>query len=673
LGAITFAVLALTAGPAFAVTTANLYVVPSGGASSGSYPSVCTQSDPCTLGWALDQSNSTTDVNGDDVVINLAPGTYAGANTIDSTMGAAPAMVELLGEGSGPAATVLSGGGTAQTMYVDNVNYEVSIQNLTLEDGYTTSNYGANLLVDTGASAEVVLDDDIVTGGWSVPGGQADVTGGKLALDNTTVENSVHDTFGSDTRNAGILQIDNSTYSGNSNTGVINTGSGAVSVSTSTIAGNTGYGVESDGTGPTTVVFSTVAGNTQDGLYETTGTLGVYGSIVAGNDVHACGGAVTVYFDNVGDDSTCGFSTSNSSEVVTTNQIGLLPLADNGGLTETMRITPASAAYDIVPTSLVTCNLDDQRGIPYLQGSASVCDAGAYQYAPPTLSLVSPTSEEPGSPGEIQLTGTNLLNASVSFGSGGVPGTVINPSLTTLEVAMPLAAILPLGSEPITVTNADGSATLPFTATGPTIGTLPATVAEVDHPYSETFPISNYESPDTFSLASGMLPAGLTLSSSGKISGTPTAAGTSSFTVKNTDGFGVVVTSPESITVLAPTIRLASSRALLSSGGAQVQLHCGTDVCSGSGVLTMTERVKVKTGKKRKKGTKTKTKTEKIVLASGSYDVSANSTGEVILELSKAGARERGLLRHSRGSASATVSFTLLGGTEVTARVKLSG
>jgi hypothetical protein len=80
----------------------------------------------------------------------------------------------------------------------------------------------------------------------------------------------------------------------------------------------------------------------------------------------------------------------------------------------------------------------------------------------------------------------------------------------------------------------------------------------------------------------------------------------------------------------------------------------------------MTKRVKVKKGKK------TRTKTEKIVLASGSYGVSANKTGGAILKLTKAGVRERTLLRRSRGSASATVSFTLLGGAELTAPVKLS-
>ena len=42
--------------------------------------------------------------------------------------------------------------------------------------------------------------------------------------------------------------------------------------------------------------------------------------------------------------------------------------------------------------------------------------------------------------------------------------------------------------------------------------------------------------PYTWSIACGSLPAGLTLSSSGQISGTPTTQGTSSFTVRVTDG-----------------------------------------------------------------------------------------------------------------------------------------
>ena len=52
--------------------------------------------------------------------------------------------------------------------------------------------------------------------------------------------------------------------------------------------------------------------------------------------------------------------------------------------------------------------------------------------------------------------------------------------------------------------------------------------------YSQTL-VANKEG-STWSLASGNLPTGLTLSSSGEISGTPTVAGTSSFAVKATNG-----------------------------------------------------------------------------------------------------------------------------------------
>src|SRR5204862_7221236 len=57
--------------------------------------------------------------------------------------------------------------------------------------------------------------------------------------------------------------------------------------------------------------------------------------------------------------------------------------------------------------------------------------------------------------------------------------------------------------------------------------------------------------PYTWSLASGTLPTGLTLSSSGAISGTPTVTGTSNFTVKVTDANSNTATQGLSITVNA--------------------------------------------------------------------------------------------------------------------------
>jgi hypothetical protein len=54
--------------------------------------------------------------------------------------------------------------------------------------------------------------------------------------------------------------------------------------------------------------------------------------------------------------------------------------------------------------------------------------------------------------------------------------------------------------------------------------------------YSQTVTASGGTGSYSFSLASGTLPAGLSLSASGTISGTPTAAGTSTFTVSVSDG-----------------------------------------------------------------------------------------------------------------------------------------
>lgn len=57
----------------------------------------------------------------------------------------------------------------------------------------------------------------------------------------------------------------------------------------------------------------------------------------------------------------------------------------------------------------------------------------------------------------------------------------------------------------------------------------------------------------TWSIASGTLPAGLTLSSAGAITGTPTAAGTSAFVVSATDSNGQSIPGNLSITVASAT------------------------------------------------------------------------------------------------------------------------
>jgi large repetitive protein len=644
--------LGFASAPAFATTTANIYAVPTGGATTGNYPSVCTQADPCSLYWALDQAVTSSNVNNDAAIINLAAGTYTGPNYIEST-GGLPASLELLGEGSGPSATVLNGAGS-QTLLVDGVNYAVTITNLTLEGGNSGgAHYGGDLEAETSGPG-VTLDNDVVTGGTSTEGGQADVTAGTLKIDDTTVENAGTNTDGSEALN-GSLEVTDSTYSGNTADAIVSAGTGGVSLYNSTLAGSGGSGLFQDGSGGTLIAQSTITGNADYGLLSGDGEIAFTESILADNHTD-CGtsgsGSVVNTGLSVEDDSTCGVVTGSK----VSSQIGALALANNGGPTQTERITPSSAAYDFVPAG--GCTTDDQRGVPYAQAGKSTCDAGAYQFAPPTLSAVSPAGGEPGS--SIQLSGTNLLYATASFGAASVPATPSSPTLTSLTLAMP---VLALGPQPITVTNADGSATIAFSSLGPVIASSLAP-AEVRHPYSQAISVTGGQGPQTFAIVAGSLPNGLNMSSSGTISGTPTAPATSSFTVKDTDADAVSATAVVSLSVLAPAIGVGHSKLKFKHSKAVVVLSCDTAACSGKVEITRTTHVKVK------KHHKTKRETKTIVLASGSYSLAAGATGEVAITLSAAGHHYlRAIAKHASNE---PVTVTVLGGASKTTTLKVS-
>jgi large repetitive protein len=71
--------------------------------------------------------------------------------------------------------------------------------------------------------------------------------------------------------------------------------------------------------------------------------------------------------------------------------------------------------------------------------------------------------------------------------------------------------------------------------------------------YSETVTVQGGTSPFTFAVTSGALPTGTTLNtSSGVISGTPTATGTFSFTITVTDSLGFTGSYGFQISIAAP-------------------------------------------------------------------------------------------------------------------------
>jgi len=85
--------------------------------------------------------------------------------------------------------------------------------------------------------------------------------------------------------------------------------------------------------------------------------------------------------------------------------------------------------------------------------------------------------------------------------------------------------------------------------------------------------------PYTYAVAAGSLPAGMSLSSAGTLSGTPTAGGTFNFTVRATDAVSTVGSRPYTMTVSTPTISItpttipvitvgvAYSQTITASGG----------------------------------------------------------------------------------------------------------
>ena len=173
---------------------------------------------------------------------------------------------------------------------------------------------------------------------------------------------------------------------------------------------------------------------------------------------------------------------------------------------------------------------------------------------PPQVTCSAGSMGEVGVPfnsGPITVTG-GTAPYTFSIASGTLPaGLTLNTS-TGAVTGTPTAA----GSFSIKVTDANGvvgTPTCPITIVGPPQVTCSAvSMGEVGVPFnSGPITVTGGTAPYTFSIASGTLPAGLTLNTStGAVTGTPTAAGT--FSIQVTDANGVVGTPTCPITIVGP-------------------------------------------------------------------------------------------------------------------------
>ena len=208
----------------------------------------------------------------------------------------------------------------------------------------------------------------------------------------------------------------------------------------------------------------------------------------------------------------------------TPTQGGTFPIVVT--VTDANGCTGTSATYNLV----ITCPVITVINPANANGTAS--------------SAFSETFTQTGAIGGATFTlATGTLPAGLSLSTGGVlSGT---PTQT--------------GSFPITVMVTDGNG---CTGTGPTYTIViacqlitvnnPANAnGTASSPFSETFTHSGGIGTTTFTLASGTLPAGLTLATNGTLSGTPTVTGSFPITVKATDSNGCTGTGTTYTIVIA--------------------------------------------------------------------------------------------------------------------------
>lgn len=238
---------------------------------------------------------------------------------------------------------------------------------------------------------------------------------------------------------------------------------------------------------------------------------------------------------------------------------------------------------------------DGTYGTQVLFNTASLTDLSAVRCARSTVPLITTTSLASGVVSEpysqsISVsggTGTKTL----SLDSGSLP-----PGLSISGMSI-VGTPTTAGTWPFTLrvqdqNNVSSSTALQIVIADPIgLTSSPMPAATVGSSYSQSMSVSGGIAPYAWSLASGSLPAGLSLSTGGVITGTPTtSAKSSSFTAKVTDSMGKTATSSLNIrvnvsittaTVASATQGTSYSQTLVSVGGATGATHSWS-VSSGS-------------------------------------------------------------------------------------------
>jgi hypothetical protein len=192
--------------------------------------------------------------------------------------------------------------------------------------------------------------------------------------------------------------------------------------------------------------------------------------------------------------------------------------------------------------------------------------------------------------GQVGATYNATLEA--SGGSGTYVWTLTSGTLPTGLLLAPTGAItgVPLasGARTFSVTatdtelrSASKSLTILIDPPGLSITTASLPNGVVGTPYSATVEATGGSGGNQFTVTSGALPAGLTLSSSGTIAGNPTAAGTANFTVTVQDNGGRSASKALTIAIDPPALTITT--ASLPNGVVGTPYSGAVEASGGSG------------------------------------------------------------------------------------------